>query len=102
MEMKDNLAYLRARKKVEVLKGFYQHLIAYLIINLAMVFVLANVFSSGKTDFSNVEVYFIAIFWGIGLVSHAIYVLFEIHLKIKFLRRWEERKIRQFMDDDEV
>lgn len=100
MENKKSPAYLRAKRKVEVLKGFYQHLLAYLIINLVMILFMANVFSADTVNFSNIGKYSIAFFWGIGLVSHALYVFFEIHFKINFLRRWEERKIRQLMDDD--
>jgi len=101
MEQKKTPAYLRAKRKMEILKAFYQHLIVYIIINSVMILFMANVFGRGAVDFSNIGVYSIAFFWGIGLVSHAIYVFFEIHFKINFLRRWEERKIEQYMDDDE-
>lgn len=100
MEKKKSPEYLRAKRKVEVLKAFYQHLIVYITINSVMILFMANVFSREAVNFSNIGIYTIAFFWGIGLVSHAIYVFFEIHFKINFLRRWEERKIQQFMDDD--
>lgn len=93
-------AYLRAKRKVEILKGLYRHAIVFVIINLMLILFRANVFGAGKADFSNLGIYAVAFFWGIGLVSHAIYVFFEINFKINFLRRWEEKKIREFMEDE--
>jgi|SRR5690606_6253309 len=101
MEAKKSLAYIRAKKKVEMLKGFYSHLLVYIIINTGIILVLANVFSSGITDFSNWEIYFTALFWGIGLLSHAIYVLFVLYFHNNFLQRWEEKKIKQFLDEQQ-
>ena len=100
METKRSTAYLRAKKKVETLKGFYSHLAAYIIINTGIILVSANVFGKGETDFSSWEIYVTAIFWGIGLVSHAIYVFFVLYFKNNFLKRWEENKIRQFLDEE--
>lgn len=100
MEEKRNLSYLRAKKKVETLKGFYSHLAAYIIINSAIILVSANVFSDEKTDFAAWGNYFTAIFWGIGLVSHAIYVFFIMNVHDNFLKRWEEKKIKQFLEEE--
>lgn len=102
MEVKRSLAYLRAKKKVETLKGFYGHVMVYLIVNLAIILVSANVFGSGKADFSHWEIYITAFFWGIGLLSHALYVFFVFYMKNNFLKRWEEKKIRQFLDEDGI
>lgn len=100
METKKSLNYLRAKKKVETLKGFYSHLTAYIIVNTGIILVSANVFGEGETDFSRWEIYFTAFFWGIGLVSHAIYVFFVLYVKNNFLKRWEEKKIKQFLEED--
>lgn len=100
MEIKKSLAYLRAKKKVETLKGFYSHLTVYIIINTAIVLVSANAFGRGEADFSRWEIYATPFFWGIGLVSHAIYVLFVLYFKNNFMRSWEEKKIQQFLDED--
>ena len=101
MEAKKSLSYLRAKKKVETLKGFYGHLMVYIIINGAIILVSANFFGSGKTDFFQWEIYITAFFWGIGLLSHAIYVFFVFYVKNNILKRWEERKIKQFLEEDE-
>jgi|SRR5690554_177900 len=102
MEAKRSLAYLRAKRKVETLKGFYGHLLVYIIINAAIALVSANFFGRGKADFSNWEIYITAFFWGIGLLSHAIYVFFFLNFKNNFLKRWEEKKIKQFLDEDGI
>lgn len=100
METEKSLNYLRAEKKVETLKGFYGHLTAYIIVNVGIILVSANVFGKGEIDFSGWEIYVTPIFWGIGLVSHGIYVFFELYVKNNYLRRWEEKKINQFLEDD--
>ena len=99
MEIKRSTTYLRAKNKVETLKSFYSHLAVYIIINTGIILVSANVFGKGETDFSQVEIYGITFFWGIGLVSHAIYVFFVLYFKNNFLKRWEEKKIKEFLDE---
>lgn len=102
MEPKKSLKYLRAKKKVETLKGFYGHLAVYLIINTGIILVLANVFGKGETDFSRLTIYIPSGFWGIGLISHAIYVFFALYVKNNFIKRWEEKKIKQFLEEDKL
>ncbi|MCG2430190.1 2TM domain-containing protein [Aequorivita xiaoshiensis] len=99
MEDKKRLSYLRAKKKVETLKAFYGHLLIYVIVNLIVVLISANVFNSKPLDFKHWSNYAIASFWGIGLFSHAIYVFFEFKFNNVFLKRWEEKKIKQFLEE---
>lgn len=100
METKKSLAYLRAQKKVETLKGFYSHLVVFIIVNIGIILVSANVFNDKPIDFEDWSNYVTAFFWGIGLVSHAIYVFFVINIENNFLKRWEERKIKKFLEED--
>ena len=99
METKKSLSYLRAEKKVEMLKGFYGHLASYIIVNIGIVLVSSNVFGKGGTDFSRWGIYAVPFFWGIGLASHAIYVFFQLYVKNNFFKSWEERKIKQFLEE---
>lgn len=101
MEIKKSLAYLRAKKKVETLKGFYEHLTVYVIVNAVIILVSANVFSSREIDFADLGNYGSAFFWGIGLVSHALYVFFVLNVQNNFLKRWEEKKINQFLEEEQ-
>jgi len=100
METKKSLTYLRAKKKVETLKGFYSHLAVYIIVNVVIILVSANVFNNKEIDFTDWSNYATALFWGFGIVSHAIYVFFVLNVQNNFLKRWEEKKIKQFLEED--
>ena len=87
METKRSLAYLRAKKKVETLKGFYSHLIVYILVNTAIILVSANVFNNKPIDFTGWENYITLFFWGFGIVSHALYVFYAMNMKNNFFKR---------------
>lgn len=82
--------YLRARKKVQELRGFYTHLIIYLI--FVPVFIWLNMMSGGFP-----WAIFPIIGWGIGVAGHAAEVY---NFNIFFGKDWEERKIREFLDKE--
>jgi hypothetical protein len=85
-------AYYRARKRVEELKDFYGHLIAYIAVNMSLAVV--NFFTTpGFWWFL-----FITFFWGIGLVAHGLSVFLERGI---FSKEWEERKIKEYMEKEE-
>lgn len=100
METKKSLAYLKAKKKVEVLKHFYAHLAVFIVLNSLIILVSANVFGGEKVDFTRWSVYFTLFFWGIGLVSHALYVCFELYARNSFLKKWEQKKIKEFLEEE--
>lgn len=87
----------RAKKRVEQLKGFYIHLMVYLIIN---VFITVVLFSS-QADKENFRLHWYnfstAIFWGVGLLIHAM-VTFK--LNPFFGKSWENRMIQKYMEED--
>jgi hypothetical protein len=83
--------YQKAKERVEELKGFYVHLATYLIINFGIF--LINIL----TNRDNLWFYWPLIGWGVGLAIHA-FVVFGF--EGPFGRHWEERKIRQLMDQD--
>ena len=104
---KDNLTKLdRAKKQVAAIKGFYNHLVVYLVINLALIIfketVVVTILSKkaiGNPDFLNWidwNVYGTPILWGIGLAIHGLVVFGS---RPKFIRNWEERKIQEYMND---
>jgi hypothetical protein len=88
--------YIRAKKRVKQIKGFYVHLTVYLIVNL---FILISVFlSSGDWRiFWEWNSFSTAIFWGIGLFFHAFNVF---GLDFLLGKSWEDKKIKEFMDKD--
>ena len=88
--------YAAAERKVKRLKGFYTHLIVYLCVNVFIVFVNINDLEPGESYFK-MENFFTAFFWGIGLLAHGLRVFGHIFF---FGSRWEERKIKEFMEKD--
>ena len=95
----DNLEeqkYIRAKKKVKSIKGFYVHLTVYLIVNAFII--LSRTMSSGDWEiFWEWQSYSTALFWGIGLAFHAFGVF---GMDILLGKNWEERKIKELMDKD--
>lgn len=86
----DNQAYARAHKRVEALRGFYMHLLVYLSVCLGL-FLLDMLTPSGRWFF------WPAIGWGMFVLVHGVSLLMEGSL---LGERWEQRKIRQFMEKD--
>ncbi len=89
--MEKDEKYLRAKKRVEQLKGFYIHFTVY---------VLVNAFLFGINLSSNAgEWWFIYPLggWGIGLLAHGI----STFAYGQFGVGWEERKIKKYMEKDE-
>ncbi len=89
--MNDQQRYERAKGKVQELKAFYGNLIAFVLVNL-LLFVI-NLLSSPDSWWF----YWVTIFWGIGLIIHAV----SVFGGGKFLGSdWEEKKIQEYMDKD--
>jgi hypothetical protein len=86
--------YLQAKKRVEKIKGFYAHLFWYLVVNAFIAFMILK--NSDPADLT-FWTFSTAIFWGIGLAFHAYAVFGKQFL---FTKDWEERKIKEFMDED--
>ena len=87
----NNIKYLEAAKRVKRLKGFYIHAAVYVLVNL---FIIAQNVKSGAS-LSNMDNYWTAIFWGVGLLGHGISVFLPNMIMGK---DWEERKIRDLMN----
>lgn len=94
-------AYKRAKRKVDCLRGFYIHLLVYVIINgFFSINVLVREWFEGSSwresvqDFSFFSLWF---FWGLGLLFHAL-VAFD--LNPFFSKDWEEKKINRILEDE--
>lgn len=90
MDTTKKLAYEKAQKRVEKLKGFYHHLMIYLIINIGLVGL--NLYF----DASYLWSLWCVFGWGIALVLKAISVF---SLDIILGKKWEERKIKEYMEE---
>jgi len=85
-------SYVRARKHVEELKGFYYSLISYCLVIPFLIFINYK-FSWGFQWF-----WFPMLGWGLGLAIQA----FRVYVNDgAFGRRWEERKLNEFMREED-
>ena len=98
-----------AQKKVDEIKSFYGHLRAYIIINILLILLQTELvdFILDKNrdldpsffEWVDLNILLTPILWGVGLAIHGLYVYRH---KFTFLKSWEERKIREFMEEDEA
>lgn len=88
--------YLRAKKKVKSIRGFYVHFAVYLGVNAFIL--LAKALSGGGWEvFWKTESYYTLLFWGIGIAFHAFGVF---GMDFILGKSWENRKIKEIMDKD--
>lgn len=83
----ENLAYQRAKDKVEQLRGFYSNLISYCVVIPFLIFI--NLRTSNFQWF-----WFPMLGWGMGLTFHALETF-------GYGKSWEERKIRELMNKED-
>jgi 2TM domain len=89
--------YYMAAKRVKKIKGFYVHLLVYIVVNIFLIGANTNEFVRGNSDFWRFETFSTALFWGIGLLAHGMSVFGR---NIFFGSDWEERKIKQLMEEE--
>ena len=92
MQNLDEYYYRKAKKSVKEIKNFYTHAIIYAIV--ISVLTLINL----KTT-SFLWVLFPALGWGVGLLSHGL-CTFNKHLLLG--KKWEERKIKELMNNAKI
>ncbi|WP_299887687.1 2TM domain-containing protein [uncultured Lacinutrix sp.] len=85
-------SYVRARKHVEELKGFYYNVISYCFVIPFLIFI------NYRTYWEFKWFWFSAIGWGIGIAFHA----YKVFVNDGILGRdWEKRKIEKFMEEEQ-
>lgn len=82
----ENMSYVRAKERVEKLKGFYGNLISYCCVIPLLVFI--NLRTSDFQWF-----WFPMLGWGFGLLMHAAETF-------GYGKAWEEKKIREILNKD--
>lgn len=91
-----SLKYLKAKHRVEKVKGFYYHLATYLIINLVITgFKVSNDLDRWDNfinELLSINVLSVWTIWGLILALHFI--------SLVFVSSWEARKIEEFMAED--
>ncbi|MBT8257183.1 MAG: 2TM domain-containing protein [Bacteroidia bacterium] len=88
-------AYLRAKKKLDKLVGFYWHLAVYLVVNTVLIIIIGVNRDDGV--FWDFGTFATALFWGIGLAFHFLGVFGPDFF---FGKNWEDRKIKEYMNQD--
>lgn len=83
--------YLKARERVEVIKGFYSNLISY-----ALVIPFLWWLNFRTTEF--LWAFFPTISWGFGVIVHGLEAYNRNPL---WGKRWEERKIQELMERED-
>ena len=91
MENFDQYKYKKAKEKVHCIRSLYANLLAFCLVIPFLAYL------NYRTT-SYPWVIFPAIGWGLGLIAHWL----NVYGYAQFLGKdWEERKIKQFMDDNE-
>ncbi len=90
----ENDKYERAAKRVKRIKGFYTHLLVYIVINLMIVAINIQDLDPGESYFQWHNFTTLG-FWGIGILAHGMSVFMPSMILGK---NWEERKIQEYMD----
>jgi len=88
-------AYIRAKKRVDELKGFYWHLAVYIAVNTFLIILIGHNSSQGYFSFG---AWSTAFFWGIGLFFHFIGIF---GANLLFGKNWEQRKIDEYMKKEQ-
>jgi hypothetical protein len=87
----EEVRYYEAKKRVEEIKGFYGHLIAYVFVNMGLLVI--NLLTSPNY----LWFFWPLLGWGIGVFFHGM----RVFNYMPFLGKdWEERKIQEFMDEE--
>ena len=88
---KEEQKYFKAKKRVNDIKGFYVHLIIYLI-TIPIIITVNLMFVPSFHWF-----WFSVLGWGMGLFFHWLGVFgFQ---KLGLGKDWEEKKIKEFMNE---
>jgi hypothetical protein len=84
--------YQAAKKRVKAIKGFYANLVSYVLVISFLIFI------NFKYTPEHLWFYWPMLGWGVGLLFHAFGVFKIIPF---FGEDWEEKKIKEFMKEDE-
>ncbi len=102
-----NKAYEEAKKRVENEKGFYIHLIAYMLLNIAilffkykiLLFINADIKDEGFIGWWRLGNILTPVIWGIGLLFHWLWAFKKTFL---FNDKWEKKKIKKIIEEDDL
>jgi hypothetical protein len=98
---KMNRKYIRAKKRVDQLKGYYGHLTSYILVNIFIsAFSIINDMKDGDTlnqALFETNDHQLWLWWGIGIAFHT-YGVFGARL-LFMNKNWEDKKIKEYMNE---
>lgn len=94
MTTQEEIKYQEAQKRVQKIKGFYTHLIVFILVNIFVIIKKTQNIDEGETIW---HAFKLAFFWGIGLIFHGLKTFDLIPF---FGKDWEDRKIKKMMDKE--
>nr|WP_299389194.1 2TM domain-containing protein [Allomuricauda sp.] len=97
--------YQKAQKRVRQIRGFYTHIVVFLVVTLIMYLTKASTMSLiiEKSDIHEIgfENYLHWQYWTITISWVAVLLIQGIKLYGRpLISKWEQRKIQEFMDQD--
>jgi len=105
-DTKEDQKYNRAKKQMIRIKCFYKHAKIYVIVNLMLLIAYAIVaykidlgsYGTNVVNWVHWNVVSSPTLWGLVLIIHGL-IVFKFRLPI--FEKWEERKIRELMDQEQ-
>ncbi len=88
--MSKAMSYEEAKERIQELRGFYSHLLVFVLINIFLVTV------NLLTSWGDWWFYWPLLGWGVGVAAHGAWVFWGRGL---WGKNWEERKIQELMGD---
>ncbi|WP_271766072.1 2TM domain-containing protein [Aquimarina algiphila] len=99
---KEQNAYKKAKKRLDEERGFYMHVIIYVVMNIAIT--IFQYALDGNKDWLIWVITLRPLLWGTGLLCHGLWT-FRRNIKwfknTIYSKQWEERKIMEIMKDDD-
>ncbi|MGW9686698.1 2TM domain-containing protein [Flagellimonas sp. 2504JD1-5] len=102
--MRDLDKYERAKKRVKELKGFYNHLKIFFVVNVIFFLFKSGWLTPYMPEGFPTEAYYFDwingnfIIWGVIIVVHGLILMRN---KVPYLKRWEEKQIKKYMEQEE-
>ncbi len=93
------MKYIKAKKRVVEVKGFYSHLTMYFIINGIITIYKVVKHVRGIEEFLDFGIFAVWIFWGLGILFHASKVY---SYNPFFSKAWEEKRIQEYLEKDKL
>lgn len=94
-----NQRYLRAKKRIEMIRKFYKHLVIYIVINIVISgFKVYEYMDEGYTFDESLfilDTYIVWLVWGVFVLLQAIRTFKS---NVVMGADWEEKKIREYMN----